>query len=55
MLNGNGKENGKNSIGLISEKKSFLYISLPLFCTTTTWNFLGTRFMEEILYSRSSS
>ena len=32
----------------------FLYISLPLFCTTTTCetsrNFLVTRFMEEMLY-----
>ena len=37
----------KTTIGLISKKASlhagavhfFLYISLPLFCTTTTWNF----------------
>ena len=33
---------------------TYLYISLPLFCTTTTWNFQKlpsyTRFMEEMLY-----
>ena len=33
----------------------FLYISLPLFCTTTTRNFLVTRFMEEMLYTCSCS
>ena len=39
-------ENGeKTTIGLIGKKTTlhvqhtFLYISLPLFCTTTTWNF----------------
>ena len=26
---------------------TFLYISLPLFCTTTTWNFLVTHFMGK--------
>ena len=47
MLSGEGNENGeKTTIGLITNKKQlctcctlFLYISLPLFCTTTTWNF----------------
>ena len=47
MLSGEGKENcEKTTIGLISKKQLstystlFLYISLPLFCTTTTtrWN-----------------
>ena len=53
MLSGKGNENGeKTTIGVISNKATlhapqiFLYISLPLFCTTTTWNFLVTRFME---------
>ena len=45
MLSGEDNENGeKTTIGLISKKAItcstlFLYISLPLFCTTTTWNF----------------
>ena len=61
MLSGEGNENGeKTTIGLISKKQLcpcstlFLYISLPLFCTTTTWNFqkhiLVTRFLEEMSY-----
>ena len=29
---------------------TFLYISLLLFCTTTTQNFLVTHFIEEMLY-----
>ena len=44
MLNGDGNENSKkNNNSLISNKKTtlhvqhtFLFISLPLFCTTTT-------------------
>ena len=28
----------------------FLHISLPLFCTTTSWNVLVTRSMEELSY-----
>ena len=42
---GNARERWKTTIGLISKKATlhvqhtFLYISLPLFCTTTTWNF----------------
>ena len=43
MLSGEGNENGeKTTIGLISKKATlhlqplFLYISLQLFCTTTT-------------------
>ena len=43
MLSGEGNENGeKTTIGLISKKRNvaraahFLYISLPLSCTTTT-------------------
>ena len=48
MLSGEGNagERWKTAIGLISKKKQlctccslFLHISLPLFCTTTTWNF----------------
>ena len=49
MLSGDGNENGQNKISKsTSEKKKqlcwvqhnfFLYISLSLFCTTTTWNF----------------
>ena len=47
MLSGEGNagERRKTTIGLISQKATlhvqhtFLYISLPLFCTTTTWNF----------------
>ena len=46
MLSGEGNENGeKTTIGLISQKATlykkhtFLYISLPFFCTTTTLNF----------------
>ena len=39
------RERWKTTIGLISKRATlhmqhtFLYISLPLFCTTTTWNF----------------
>ena len=42
---GNARERWKTTIGLISKKQLcmcstlFLYISLPLFYTTTTWNF----------------
>ena len=44
---GNAGERWKTTKGLISKTKKqlctcswlFLYISLPLFCTTTTWNF----------------
>ena len=57
MLSGEGNENGKKTtISPISKKTTlhvqhtFLYISLPLFCTTTAWNFLVTRFMEEMSY-----
>ena len=48
MLSGEGNtgEQWKTTIGLISKKatlhvqhNSFVYISLPFFCTTTTWNF----------------
>ena len=47
MLSGEGNagERWKTTVGLISKKATlhvqhtFLYISLPLFCTTTTWNF----------------
>ena len=47
MLRGEGNDNGKKitTIGLIGKKgtlhvqHTFLCISLPLFCTTTTWNF----------------
>ena len=46
MLTEEGNENGdKTTIGLISKKQlctrstHSLYISLPLFCTTATWNF----------------
>ena len=37
---GNAAERGKTTIGLCCTCSTlFLYISLPLFCTTTTWNF----------------
>ena len=42
---GNARERWKTTIGLISKKATlhvqhtFLYISLSLFCTITTWNF----------------
>ena len=55
-LSGEGNENGETTIGLISKKATlhvehtFLYISLPLFCTTTTWNFLVTLFVQEMSY-----
>ena len=46
MLSGEAHENGeKTATGLISKKTilnvqhTFSYISLPFFCTTTTWNF----------------
>ena len=46
MLSGKGKEKGeRTTMGLISKKatlhvqRTFLYIFLPLFCTTTIWNF----------------
>ena len=53
MLSGerNAGERWKTTIGLISKKATlhvqhtFLYISLPLFCTTTTWNFKKLRHM----------
>ena len=57
MLSGKRNENGKKktTIALISKKATLhvqhtfsLYISLALFCTTTTWNFLVTRFMKEM-------
>ena len=46
-VEGNAGEWWKTTIGLISNKINFaraanfffVYISLPLFCTTTTWNF----------------
>ena len=51
------REPKNKSAGLISKKATlevqptFLYSSLPLFCTTTTWNFLVyTRFIEEMSY-----
>ena len=58
MLSGEGNagERWKTTIGLISKKATlhvqhtFLYIYLPLFCTTTAWNFKklpGYSFMEE--------
>ena len=46
MLSGKGNEKGeRTTMGLISKKatlhvqRTFLYIFLPLFCTTTIWNF----------------
>ena len=47
MLSGEGNagERWETTIGLISKtatlhvQHTFLYISLPLFCTSTTWNF----------------
>ena len=61
-VEGNAGERWKTTIGLISKKATlhvqytFLYISLPLFCTTTTWNFpkllnyIVTLLMEEMSY-----
>ena len=65
MLSGEGNENltvKKTTIGLISNNQLctrstlFLYISLPLFFTTTMWSevskkFLATRFMAEMSYA----
>ena len=46
MLSGKGNEKGeRTTMGLISKKatlhvqRTFLYFFLPLFCTTTIWNF----------------
>ena len=58
MLSGEGNagERWKTAIGLISKKTTlhvqhtFLYISLPLFCTTTSWNLQKLFFMEEMSY-----
>ena len=56
MLSGEGNENGEKQLAkkqLCTCSTLFLYISLPLFCTTTTRNFQklpGTRFMEELSY-----
>ena len=60
MLSGEGNtgDRRKTTIDLISQKKkktlhvqhTFLYISLPLFCTTTTRNFQKPFFMEEMSY-----
>ena len=52
--NCNANEAYDTSFSTLHVQHTFLYISLPLFCTTTTWNsarnFLVTRFMEEKLY-----
>ena len=63
MLGGEGNGNGqKTTICLICKKATlhvqhtFLYISLPLFCSTTTWtsrNVLVTRFMRKCRTSYS--
>ena len=58
MLSGEGDagERWKTTIGLISKKQLctcstlFLYISMPLFCTTTSWNLQKLFFMEEMSY-----
>ena len=62
MLGGEGNENGeKTTIGLISKKASLHvqhtffvhFFALPLFCTTTKWNFQkfpSYTFMEEFSY-----
>ena len=49
-------ENGeKTTVGLISKKATlhlkhtFLYISLPLFCTTKTWNFQKLFYGENVV------
>ena len=47
MLSGEGNENGKKNNNRSNQQKKqlctcstlFLYISLPLFCPATTWNF----------------
>ena len=56
MLSGEGNagEGWKTTIGLISKKitlhvqHTFLYIFLPFFCTTVTWNLDVTRCLEEM-------
>ena len=56
MLNGHDNQNGKKKVYLAKNNFAcllstpFFYISLLLFCMTTTWNFLVTRFMEEMSY-----
>ena len=59
MLSGEGNagEQWKTTIGLISKKATlhvqhtFLYISLPLFCTTPTWNF--QKLLSYTFYGRN--
>ena len=53
----NAGERWKTTLGLITQKATlhvqhiFLYISLPLFCTNTTWKLLKLlRFIEEMSY-----
>ena len=64
MLSGEGNagERWKTTIGLIRKKQLFtcsplfLYISLPLLCTTTTWNFqkhLSYTFFSLLFFSLS--
>ena len=60
MLTGedNAEQRWKSTIGLISKKETlhvqhtFLYISLPLICTTTTWNVLGGVYMRKLAPAR---
>ena len=40
----------KKTTTILDVQHPFLYISLPLFCTTTTRNFLVRRFMEKMLH-----
>ena len=60
MLSGEGNagERWKTTIGLTDKKKQlctcstlFLYISLPLFCTITTWNF--QKLLSYTFYGRN--
>ena len=56
-VSSNGDENSKKSLGIISKKNFacaawlFLYISLPLFCTTTTQTFQN--FPSYTVYGRN--
>ena len=52
MLNSDDNENGKNKSESLIVQHTFLYINFLSFCccTTKTWNFLVTRFMQEMSY-----
>ena len=53
MLSGEGNA-GERSKTTLHVQHPFLYISLPLFCTTTTRSFQRRFFMEEMSYASRS-